>query len=153
MNEDFKIGKYAIYNENKKRTKAIATIHALVQVDGELYAILSHIDTIKRVRALPVEKNENGLTVIHLGYGYYLDSNGPVQPKSAKFEVGKSYIDSDYIKSYIVNAKYTDKDSTYIVLNNEFVAEVKNEEADDGGIVEYVRLPNALILASNLFGN
>ena len=72
---------------------------------------------------------------------------------SAKFEVGKRYIDSDLNYTYIVSAKYTDNDSTYIVLNNKFIATVEKEETDNGDTVEYVCLSNTRILASDLFGN
>mgnify|MGYP004498365659 CR=1 FL=1 len=135
MSKDFKEGAYYFYNDDAERTMAIATIHALVQVDGELYAVLSHIDGIKRVRALPVEKNKNGLTVIYLGHGYYLNSDAPVQPKTVKFKVGKRYIDPRFLEGFIVTAKYTDGDSTYIVLDNKFIATVMKNELH-GDIVE-----------------
>lgn len=152
MSKDFKIGNYYIYNDAKERTKATATIHSFVNIDGKSYAVVSYTDDIKRIVTLPVE-NQNGLTRIYLGFGFYLKFDAPVQPMSAKFEVGKRYIDNDFNYTYIVSAKYTDNDSTYIVLNNKFIATVEKEETDNGDTVEYVCLSNTRILASDLFGN
>lgn len=153
MSKDFKEGKYYIYYDAKGRTEKTATIHALVQVDGELYAVLTYyIDVIKQVRALPIEKNENGLTVIYLGHGYYLNSDAPVLPKPIKFQVGKAYKHetvSGCCVSYSVTAKYTDGGTTYIVLDNRDVLKVGKIEIN-GDVVEYADFLVGGILANKM---
>lgn len=152
MSADFKVGKYYLYNDDEGRTEATATIHAFDYVDGELYAVLTYyIDVIKQVRALPIEKNENGLTVIYLGHGYYLNSDAPVLPKTVKFQIGKAYkyktSDGSYV-SYTVTAKYTDSiGSTYIVLDNRDVLKVGKIEIN-GDVVEYANFLVGGLLAN-----
>ena len=151
MSADFKVGKYYLYNDDEGRTEATATIHAFDYVDGELYAVLTYyIDVIKQVRALPIEKNENGLTVIYLGHGYYLNSDAPVLPKTVKFQVGKAYKQKTVnggCVSYTVTAKYTDGGTTYIVVDNRDVLKVGKIEID-GDIVEYANFLVGGILAN-----
>lgn len=151
MSADFKVGKYYLYNDDEGRTEATATIHAFDYVDGELYAVLTYyIDVIKQVRALPVEKNENGLTVIYLGHGYYLNSDAPVLPKPIKFQVGKSYMyrtASGCCESYTVTTKYTDNGITFIVLDNKYVTSVGEIGVDDD-VVEYVDFLNIKLFAN-----
>ncbi len=154
MSADFKVGKYYLYNDDEGRTEATATIHAFDYVDGELYAVLTYyIDVIKQVRALPIEKNENGLTVIYLGHGYYLNSDAPVLPKTVKFQVGKAYkykTSGGCYGSYTVTAKYTDGGTTYIVLDNKDVAKVSKIGVDDN-VVEYADfLVNGLLANKTL---
>ena len=71
MRKELKVGEYYVFYGAKKKAGK-ATIHALVQVDGELHAVLSYDVGIKRITVLPVEKNDNGLTVIRLGCGVFL---------------------------------------------------------------------------------
>lgn len=133
--KEFKKGKYYIYNNAEERTKEIATIHALIYVDDELYAIVSYPDGVKRATSLPVKKDENGLTVIYLGDGFYLNSDAPVRSKTMRFKVGKAYID-DSCNLFQVTNRYTDSmGETYIVLCNKFIGGVTEIELD-GDIVE-----------------
>lgn len=138
MRKELKVGEYYVFSDTKKKAGK-ATIHALVQVDGKLHAVLSYDDGIKRITVLPVEKNEYGLTVIYLGHGYYLNSDAPVLPKTIKFQIGKAYkykTSGGCYESYTVTAKYTDGGTTYIVLDNRDVLKVGKIEIN-GDVVEY----------------
>lgn len=152
MSKDFKEGEYYVFNDTKKKAGK-ATIHALVQVDGELHAVLSYDVGIKRITVLPVEKNEYGLTVIRLGCGVFLNSDAPVLPKPIKFQIGKAYkykTSGGCYGSYTVTAKYTDGGTTYIVLDNKDVAKVSKIGVDDN-VVEYADfLVNGLLANKTL---
>lgn len=137
MRKEFKVGEYYVFSDTKKKAGK-ATIHALVQVDGELHAVLSYDVGIKRITVLPVEKNENGLTVIRLGCGVFLNSDAPVPPKTVRFQVGKTYFYKN--DEFTVTAKYTSpKGRTYLIFEDIYVLEVRTNEYN----VEYVQFSNA----------
>ena len=152
MSKGFKEGEYYVFSDTKKKAGK-ATIHALVQVDGELHAVLSYDVGIKRITVLPVEKNEYGLTVIRLGCGVFLNSDAPVLPKTVKFQVGKAYKQKTVnggCVSYTVTAKYTDGGTTYIVVDNRDVLKVGKIEID-GEVVEYANFLVGGLLANKTF--
>ncbi len=131
MSEDFKIGKYVIFDRNGKK-KSEATIHALIQIDGILHAVFTYYygDVIRHIRILPVEIEENANT-IHFGEDeWYLTAASPVPPKSVKFQVGKTYVDDKHV-FFNITDKYTDAEGiTHVILNNKYVADVSKTEVD-----------------------
>lgn len=65
-------------------------------------------------------------------------TDAPVLPKPRKFQIGKAYkhkTSGGYFVNYTVTVKYTDGGTTYIVLDNKYIAKVGKLEIGEG--VEY----------------
>lgn len=67
--------------------------------------------------------------------GSYYICKDAEEAKLVEFKVGKRYVDPCFLEFFIVTAKYTDGGTTYIVLDNKFIAMVMKNELH-GDIVE-----------------
>lgn len=132
----FKVGKYYIFNKNGKKIGK-AKIHVLFEIEGILHAVFTYyLDAVKHVRTLPIE-DEGEIQTIHFGAaGYYLSAAAPVQPKPAKFKVGKQYTGTNSNNkqySVVISAKYRDpKDNKVrVVVSNRFLEEIYTDKDDN----------------------
>lgn len=147
MRKEFKVGEYYIFYGAKKKVGK-AKIHALIQIDGVLHAVFTYYidDVINSVRTLPVEIEENADAIHFCATGCYLTAASPVLPKPIKFKVREVYIDDKH-NFFEVTDKYTDRDTTYIVLDNKYVTSVGEIGVDDD-VVEYVDFLNVKLFAN-----
>lgn len=147
MNKDFRVGEYYVFSDTKKKVGK-ATIYGFVQVEEKPYAIM----VISGEASTPVArliKQANDMTYIEV-FGGYLYADAPVQPKPVKFKVGEVYKQKTVnggCVSYTVTAKYTDGDSTYIVVDNSDVLKVGKIEIN-GDVVEYANFLVGGLLAN-----